>query len=351
MRVDFDRLECRSVFELAPASRSFALQPDDPAPLRIVTVDDVLYLPNVLEPGQSVCLVNGHVVPRESVLDPFAVDFLRAARRRQPLDARPYAGEFDAVSVDQPACVLGNLFSRNFGHWTEEMLKVAVLEKARVDCSFVMPPLPPFARQFLDLLGVHASRIVELTTPTRIARAVFSTPVSHENVAAYPRVLGLLRDRLTERLGPAPVGPTRRRLWLERGPSANGGGVTNRDEVSACLDRYHFEAVDLALMTVTEQLHLIRDAGLIAGAHGSQFVHAQFMPVHSTVIECFSPFHVNPSILQICRVLDHDYHQVVSRSHILQPEPSTRDCRVDCEHLAFILDHIGATGGHTVSQA
>ena len=82
-----------------------------------------------------------------------------------------------------------------------------------------------------------------------------------------------------------------------------------------------FEAIDLSLLPVAQQLDVTRGAGLIAGAHGSQFVHAQFMPSHSTVIECFSPSHVNPSILQICRVLEHDYHQIVSRSHILQPTP------------------------------
>ena len=229
-------------FELAPdRSRSLSWASGD-AGFRTVTVDDVLYLPNALEWGQSLCLIQEKIVPVEAVLDPTAVGFLAFARNRQPAEARPYAGEFDVVSFDRTACVLGNLFSRNFGHWTEELLKVVVLEQARVDCVFVMPRLPPFARQFLELLGVHASRVVELTAPTCLTRGVFSTAVSHQNLSAHPGALELLRHRIAERLGPAPAVSVPRRVWLERGVTVNGGVVVNRDEVEGCLARYRLRS-------------------------------------------------------------------------------------------------------------
>ena len=64
------------------------------------------------------------------------------------------------------------------------------------------------------------------------------------------------------------------------------------------------------------------------------------MPPSSTVVECFSPVHVNPSILQICRVLGHSYHQVVARSHLISPYAFGRECLVDCDHLRLVLDRL-----------
>ena len=118
----------------------------------------------------------------------------------------------------------------------------------------------------------------------------------------------------------------------------NSGVVANREEVYRCIDKYGFDIVDLATLSFSDQLRTVGGATMIAGPHGAQFVHAQFMPVSSTVIECFSPMHVNPSILQICWVLGHSYHQIVSRSHVLTPYQYGRDCHVDCEHLALVLD-------------
>jgi capsular polysaccharide biosynthesis protein len=104
------------------------------------------------------------------------------------------------------------------------------------------------------------------------------------------------------------------------------------------IEKHGFNVVDPASMTVVEQLAAMRHARVIAGPHGAQFVHAQFMPESSAVIECFSPIHVNPSILQICRVLNHSYRQIVARTHLTAPYPHGRDCVVDVEHLAVVLD-------------
>ena len=114
----------------------------------------------------------------------------------------------------------------------------------------------------------------------------------------------------------------------------------NKEEVYQTLDGYGFNVVDMSTLTVGEQVAASHAATVIAGPHGSQFVHAQQMPEASTVIECFSPAHVNPSILQICRVLRHDYRQIVSRSHVITPYAHGRDCLVDCDHLRLVLDSL-----------
>ena len=343
MRLNLDAIECRSAFDGAPetAVREIAgPSVAGGAAIRVVEVEDMLYLPSVLAPGQSLCLIGERSVPREAILEDYVVDFLKKARSGQPVGERAYDDTFDPDLVRGRVCVLGNMFSRNFGHWTEELLKVALLEREGDECSYVISTLPRFAEESLSLLGVDPSRILWIERPTRFERAIFTTAISHDNIAEYPLALDVLRNLVARRLAP---GASRHgsRLWLERNAMLRDGGVVlNRDELYRCIKKHGFEVVDMATLSLSEQLRTARDAGVIAGPHGSQFVHAQFMAPGSAVIECFSPIHVNPSILQVCRVLGHSYHQVVARSHLLWPYQHGRDCVVDCDHLELVLDSL-----------
>jgi len=277
-------------------------------------------------------------VPVEAILDCWNLGFLQ--RRRDQLPQPRYADDFEADRREGQACILGSVFTRNFGHWTEELLKVAALEQANIGCTYVIPTLPAFARASLSFLGVEDERVAVVDSPTVFARALFVDAVSHQNIAQHPQRLGLLRELVAERLGDAG-GEGRKRLWLERREMVgNAGRLANPEEVHALVDSYGFELVDMATLSFPDQLRTISQASVIAGVHGSQFVHAQFMPKHSTVIECFSPVHVNPSVLEICRALGHSYHQVVARCNLVAPYKLGRDCRVDCEHLFLILESL-----------
>jgi capsular polysaccharide biosynthesis protein len=167
--------------------------------------------------------------------------------------------------------------------------------------------------------------------------ALFNTAVGQNNIAQYPSALGTLRDLVDRRLG-SLQSRFGARLWLERGQGVqNGGMVVNKERVYELLAAHDFQVVDMAKLPIADQLASMRGAQVIAGAHGAQFVHCQFMPRRSTVIECFSPVHVNPSVIEICRTLGHTYHRVVSRSHVIAPYSLGRDCRVDCESLSSRL--------------
>ncbi|MEO5671696.1 MAG: glycosyltransferase family 61 protein [Ramlibacter sp.] len=344
MEIDFENIQCRSAFDMA-CGLPQVLDNNVPSalpsePVRLIQLQDVLFLPHVLEPGTSISLVEERFVPLETVLDPFAVEFLKERRRGNPRYAEIYAGVVTPEHTAEVACILGNLFSRNFGHWTEELIKVAILEASGYPCVYVIPTLPAFAPAFLELLGVDESRIRVTDVPTRFRNAVFVSAINHSNVARFPAALELLRSRAFERIA-EPQPRTSAGIWLERGAGVRNTGITlNRDEVYACLERYDIEVIDMAVLSLADQLGAMRGTRLIAGPHGAQFVHAQFMPPCSAVVECFSPVHVNPSILGICRALGHTYHQVVARSHMIAPYMHLRDCQVDIEHLELVLDRL-----------
>ena len=324
MHIDFDGLECRSAFDIAGAEciRPTSLGFGDQQGIRLVMLRDILYLPSVLEYGQSILPGGAEAHPmRVRSLDCSSVQFLRESRQRTRNDQRHYSDPFEVITSEEVVCILGNMFSRNFGHWSEELLKVALLER--------MPRVPVRLRQY-----------------ARVRARLFTSSwyrgeADHFGGRSDPVLSMYFHNRSTSR---EPDRPSRRLILTSRSRSletrhrvrglapgdcgqredkcfAMVGLRHNKEDVYRCLADYSFEVVDLAALPVVEQLRMVSNATVLAGPHGAQFVHAQFMPTSSTVIECFSPVHVNPSILQICRVLNHSYHQVVARSHVTAPYP------------------------------
>ncbi len=294
---------------------------------------DVFYVPGALAAGQSVQVVGNHQMPLEAVFDDFTPRFVRQALLKRGLTELPDPED----TIDGTVCILGNVFSRNFSHWHEEMMKVIVLERIGYDCNYVIAELPAFAKELLELIGIVPKRILEVRRPTRFRAALFSTPVSYRNVAEYPDVLLALRERLFEadRGGQSRFGP---RLWLDRGQQTRlGRKLINEEEVCRLLDRYSFERVDMGSLSVANQIAIARDARVISGLHGAQFVHTQLMNPRSWVIECFSPMYLNPSYTEIYRVLRHSYAQITSTNTPLSPYPHGSDVLVDCQQLDLAM--------------
>lgn len=153
---------------------------------------DVFYMPSALAAGQSVQIVGNRHMPMEAIFDDFTPGFVRQELLKRRLIELPDSEE----TIDGTVCILGNVFSRNFGHWHEEMMKVIVLERIGYECNYVIADLPAFAKELLSLIGIAPERIFEVRRPTRFRAALFTTPVSYRNVAEYPEVLIWLRERL-----------------------------------------------------------------------------------------------------------------------------------------------------------
>jgi capsular polysaccharide biosynthesis protein len=316
------------------------LEPPGAGPiLELARVRDVLYVPRALEPGQGLQVLEAGVVPIEAVNYEFTAGFVAAQ-----LEARGVASfdDFEDSALERDACILGNLFSRNFTHWHEELMKVVVLEHAGIDCCYVLSELPAFARELLLLIGIPEERILEVRAPTRFRHALYTTSVSYIDASAHPGVLLALRERLLAATAGVVPG-VGERLWLDRGSQARlGRKLVNVDEVHALLDRRGFRRVDMGGLPVREQLALARDARVMAGLHGSQFVHSQLMPPRSAVIECFSPLYLNPTYTEIYRVLRHRYSQLGATNTPVFPYPHGGDVEVDLQQLALALETLDA---------
>lgn len=307
----------------------------DTPPIEFFRLADVLYVPSALERGQSLQIVGGRFLPIEAVFDDFASDFVKSRLLKR-----------GCVMFDQfkpsmhlgDVCILGNLFSRNFTHWHEELMKVLVIEAAGIDCSYVISDLPSFATELLGIVGIPPNRILEVKDSTRFPRVIVSTPISYRNLSLYPAVFRMLRKRLLAACfdHAGDIGP---RVWLDRGNDARlGRRLINEDEVFDLLDRHRFQRINLGTLPLMRQIAVARSAQIIAGLHGSQFLHSQLMAERSNVIECFSPLYLNPTYTEIYRLLKHRHAMIVSTNTPVIPYKHSTDVLVDCQQLALALN-------------
>jgi len=343
MRLDLTKLTTQSAFDLATnqahrlEKSNFALpeQPD----FFCVELADILHLPSAWGRGEGLCLYQSNIIPMETYVDDYVFELIN-----KPLEDiwfnKRYTSEFDVSVDDRLVCIVANFLSATFGHWTEEILKVIIFENRGVKPHYVISHLPKFAAEFLKILGVPEERMIDAEGPTLYRRTLFATGLSHQNVDSYSYALMELRAKMDERFGGrAPGGGGR--YWLERRhvSSAFGqSGTANKEEVYKLIGRYGFNVVDMSEYSIEEQISIARSADILAGPHGSQFVHAQFQRYGGCLIECFSPVYVNPSIFKIVKVLDLEYHQITARSHVLWPYTIGRECNVDIELLEIILN-------------
>lgn len=335
MRIDIRSFSAQWVADNRGTTRELRISPQYGCggPLKITALNETLYLPGIFEPQQGLCVTLDGIVPNEAIGDWNLGHMMCRFEGPGPR----YENEFETDYCSEEVCVLGNIYSRVFGHWTEEMLKVVILEHAGFEGVYVLSDMPRFAHDFLKLAGVSEARVLDIREPTIFRSAVFPTRVDHDNIDRYGNVLNMLRESLFSRIDaePGPFGP---RIWLDRSAMVENGGVLiNRDEIQECLEQYGIVSVDMAGIPVAEQVRAARDMRLACGVHGSQFVHVQFMPAGSSVVECFSPSYVNPSVITICRALSHRYNQIVAVNTPVLPYPHGRDMLLNRDHLDLVL--------------
>lgn len=305
----------------------------------VARVADVLYLPDL-----GLQVVGHRVVPNEGIVYPLNLPYLQAKQRGQDAGvAPPYSAPFEATYVDEEVCVLSNMFSRNFSHFTEELLKVLLLERAGYSPRYVYTSLPAFAFAYWDALGMDRRRLMQVPEAPMVFRsALYPTNLNFDDLSACPDVFFELRERMLDasRGITSPCGP---RLWLDRGGHTSNGdrGVVNEADVQACLAGYGFTRLDIGSLPLLEQIAAARDAEAIAGPHGSAFLHSMYIKPGSTVIEAFSPLLLNGYSFEICRVLKHKYRLLVDYNAPQWPYAHGLGVLVNIPQLRLALQELG----------
>jgi len=298
--------------------------------LEVYLAPDTLYLPDY-----RMQLWNGFA-PEEAVnYEPH----LAIAKNRVPASL----ALFDLATAErseQEVCILANPCTPTFGHWVEELLKVLILEESGFRGQYVLAPSTQGVWfESLALLGVGRDRILVPEHPVLFASAAYTTLVHHFVAHRFQGVFRALRDRLqaaTKELAGAGE-----RIWIDRGVSARNshGNVLNKGAVDEVLREFGFQAVDFGQLAFAQQVAVDREARIVAGTHGSAFVHVGFMGNRARVLEIFSPHFINPSVIQLCLALNHSYRQMVPVNSPQQPYTHA-GILVDIDHLRLALEDL-----------
>jgi capsular polysaccharide biosynthesis protein len=324
------QLQCRSIVTAAASNIRKISLTDWAEGISVFEVPDVIYLPKY---GIQICY---GFVPEEAINFSQHLDIRLG---RDPARLSPDNTIIDLALIDRsPAevCVLGHMFSHVFQHWLEELLKVVALEKFGFDGFYVFPDwFPPFCHDSLHLLGVPSTRIIMTNNPAFYKKAFLTTTIHHFIANRFPKLISHLRDLLYE--GAANEVGAGHRIWVERGKNASGRDVINKEEVYSCINRYDFTTIDFGQYTFRQQIGIDREMRVMLGPHGSAFAHCSFMKACGQVVEIFSPFYINPSVIQLCQVMQHSYNQIVPLNQKFLPYQFGTDIMVDIDHLELVL--------------
>jgi hypothetical protein len=225
-------------------------------------------------------LVDGRVVHESGSVGPdkrpkaqewFLETYLTAVSRRGP-----HAAE----TIDRPIHHIGNIPSDNYYHWLIEVLP-RILMVAEHDPSVLVltPPLPTFAEEALDLLGIEHR--VSMRPVVAASLLVVDPP---ESGRPHPHEVGLLESVGRRVLGTEGRPPERGRVYVSR----RGGTRALHEEemIEQHLAREGFTVFDPdSHPRWIDQVALFSGAELVVGPHGAGLVNAAFLPEGSHVIE------------------------------------------------------------------
>lgn len=229
----------------------------------------------------------------------------------------------------------------NYYHWVAELLPKALgITSAGIDLNsfdhiIVNSTGCRFQRETLELLGIPFGKLVSSgNQTTRFLTCDHLHVPTHTCYVFPPRwALDLLRERIlpVERVSP------KRRIYVSRS-DANHRNIVNEKDVEALLERYGFETVRLASLSVQQQAILFSSATAIVSVHGAGLTNLAFANKGCKIIEIFASSYVMPFYWGIATTLGLDYTYLTVASPKNHSQRSvTADLQVNLNDLKSIL--------------
>ncbi len=294
---------------------------------------------------------DGHVV-RESLGNLLTVDRLRV-QGLNPLDEARTRFEqdlFPSRQVAAPALLLKRAWWRNFGHWLLEAAAPLALMRARgllhpelrlVTGRFDDPPMIAAVAATLQALWPWPDPMVvrhDDNEMIRFDRLYYTTPV-HGYICQEPATVQALRDFMIP--APGPVGP--RRIFLDRDTRLRR--LVNQDDVRRLCALHGCQPVRPIDYPLMEQVRLFRDAELIVGIKGSDFVNAMFCAPWASLVVLSPADFPDPMVWDLTAHGPLNYYEIygalTEANHVTGRNPFA----VDLDRLAALLDLAGAPAG------
>lgn len=286
--------------------------------LRVLTDEWLLVTDdNYLLPDSFVCTRDGS----SSV-------YLGGVRKDGRMDIRlPEAQHY----LETPVFVLG--CANNYAHWVMDVLPR--LKAWKEESSIRALPVlidqmkPRFYRDWLEVLGVPADKILEVPYPASIiCRQAVIASVRTDTRFGLPIRNAAQLSWLAKQVE-NPAVKKDGRLYITRNindPAKRR--VTNEQQMQEMVRRHGFEVVDTDGMGVREQITLFQRAQIIVSVHGAGLANTVFSPKGMRLIELVNEVHnktYNDTqwFIRSAAMLGHHYTRVVGTAG----EANERDSR------------------------
>ena len=192
-----------------------------------------------------------------------------------------------------------------------------------------------FERQYLSLLGLRRSSVVDTREYFVAPRSVVISNVQRRDRLVPPTRLAALRNAFLA--GAQRQQNEGRRLYLSR--TGWKRQVLNESEVRDVVSSYGLDVIEAIPTDVEEQIRLFGSASLIVSPHGSALANLAWCTRGTRVIELFSRSFVSDVYASMCHVLGLQHVYLVDEA--TDPPHWTnlhKDLTVDTKSLAAVLD-------------
>jgi hypothetical protein len=169
--------------------------------------------------------------------------------------------------------------------------------------AFVSYPLfdTAYERDFLTLLGVDGSRVVDSrTTSVTFERCV----LANAGHWFYPNQADIHTLRKYVLAQVPPTGEARNRVYISRSGRRR---IVNEAEVIALLQPYGFTIIEDKPRSVTEQVQIYQNADYIIGPHGASFSNLIWCQPGTHLFELFAPTYTPGFFRYLAHTLGIDY--------------------------------------------
>lgn len=252
-----------------------------------VTVSQFTLRDVVLDQPLMTLLHAGHPIAETAyVQDPEAVRHLRL-RPADVIRCAPFKG-ITASCVDH--------WASNYYHWVAHTIPILhVLSQTGTPVRLVLPEhMHPWQFETLELFGLTSAAHIRLQQGRQYAFKTLDY-ITFVNGSTDFAVSDVSRDAYARlrQTADATTKPARRRLYIERGSSANRH-VPNEAELAEGLEKLGFERVHPETLSLTEQIRLFSDAGMVMGMLGAGMANIAWCQPGTFVYELVPSHHINP---------------------------------------------------------